>query len=336
MPQAFAGLPLADFLPVTAADMPDPSQGFEVALSAEGRLNPAMQIADAADGTEQIWKEMSRQLPVYSLSSFSVPKPTAHTLMNAVSGTEAGSGKAEKAFLCWQTVGRGRIVYLAAPTVYQLRMKYGDRYHYRFWGQLIRWSVGRDLSQGSKTVKLATDRSRSAVGESLQIMANLSDVGGQPVSNAQVQVKASTDGNAGSMLEMRPDPKIPGRYLAEFAPTDEGTLTLSASGADVAQLLASEGFPKLVETTVVVEPKQSIEMEDTRSNVPLLKQIAGLTGGQIVPPAAVEELVELTNLAPTVHEETVRHPVWDRWIFLGLLCGVLTVEWTIRKATGLP
>jgi hypothetical protein len=336
MPQAFAGMPLADFLPVSTAEAQDPSQGFDLALSAEGRLNPAMQIADAPDATEQVWKEMSRQLPVYSLSSYCIPKPTAHTLINAVPASQGSSGKDEKAFLCWQTVGRGRIVYLSAPAVYQLRLKYGDRYHYRFWGQLIRWAVARDLSQGSKTVKLLTDRSRASVGENLQIMANLSDVGGRPVSNAEVRVQASTDGGAASLIELRPDPKIPGRYLAEISPTDEGTLSLSASGTDVTQLLASEGFSKPVTTTVVVDPKQSIEMEDTRSNVPLLKQIAGLTGGQTVPPAAVGQLVELTNLEPAVHEETVRQPLWDRWIFLWLFCGVLTIEWTLRKATGLP
>jgi hypothetical protein len=114
MPQAFAGMPLADFLPVTAAESQDPSQGYDLALSAEGRLNSAMQIADAPDATEQVWKEMSRQLPVYSLSSFCVPKPTAHTLINAVPASQVSSGKDEKAFLCWQTVGRGRTNHLPA------------------------------------------------------------------------------------------------------------------------------------------------------------------------------------------------------------------------------
>jgi hypothetical protein len=336
MPQAFVGMPLADILPVSAGEPQDPALGYNLTLSAEGRLNPAMQLADPPESTEDVWTEMTRQLPVYSLSQYSTPKPTARTLINAVAGAQAGSSKDENAFLCWQMVGRGRIVYLAAPAVYQLRMKYGDRYHYRFWGQLIRWAVARDLSQGSKTVKLATDRSRVMVGENLQVIANLSDVGGRPISNAEVRVQASTDGRAASLIQLRADPKIPGRYLGEMTPAEEGGLSLQAFGADVSQLLASEGFAKPVTTTVVVDPTPSVEMEDTRSNVPLLKQIAGLTGGQIVPPAAVEQLVELTDLEPTVHEETTRQPLWNRWGLLWLFCGVLTVEWGLRKATGLP
>jgi hypothetical protein len=334
MPQAFVGMPLADILPVNAGEALDPSQGYDLALSAEGHLNPSMQLADPPDSTDDVWKEMTRQLPIYSLSQFCAPKPTARTLINAVS--QAASGKDDKAFLCWQMVGRGRIVYLAAPAVYQLRMKYGDRYHYRFWGQLIRWAVARDLSHGSTTIKLATDRSRAYVGENVQVIANLSDAGGRPVPTAEVRVQASTEGHASSLIELKPDPKIPGRYLGEFSPSEEGSVTLVASGADVAQLLAGEGFTKPVATTVMVESPPSVEMQDTRSNVPLLKQIAGLTGGQVVPPAAVGQIVELTDLEPAVHEDTIRQPIWNRWGLLWLFCGVLTVEWSIRKMTGLP
>ena len=222
---------------------------------------------------------------LFACRNSATPKPTARTLINAVS--QSGTGKDDKAFLCWQMVGRGRIVYLAAPAVYQLRMKYGDRYHYRFWGQLIRWAVARDLSQGSKTVKLATDRSRAYVGENVQVIANLSDAGGRPVPSAEVRVQASTEGHASSLIELRPDPKIPGRYLGEFSPSEEGSVTLQQRGPTLSQLLAGEGFAKPVATTVMVESSPSVEMQDTRSNVPLLKQIAGLTGGQIVPPAAV-------------------------------------------------
>jgi hypothetical protein len=124
--------------------------------------------------------------------------------------------------------------------------------------------------------------------------------------------------------------------MGEFSPTEAGAMSLEAFGADVTQLLQSEGFSDKVQTSIVVDPLQSPETEDTRTNIPLLRQIAKLTGGQIVPPTAVEQLIKLINLDPTVREETVRGPLWNRWIYLWLIVGVLTVEWTIRKSTGLP
>ena len=64
---------------------------------------------------------MSQQLPVYSLSSYCAPKPTARTLISAVGSSEGGSAKAgeQKAFLCWQTVGRGRVLYVGTDTLWK-------------------------------------------------------------------------------------------------------------------------------------------------------------------------------------------------------------------------
>jgi hypothetical protein len=335
MPQAFAGTPLADLAPVTAAESFDSSQGYSIALSAEGRLNAAMQLADEPGETDQIWKELSDQLPVYTLSTFCVPKPAARTLLRAYRSSD-DPGKDDKAFVCWQTVGRGRVVYIASPTVYQLRLKHGDRYHHRFWGQLVRWAVARDLAQGSKTVKLTTDRTRATVDENVQVVANLSGLDGRPVLNAHVQAQISAGDTALALVDLNPDPKIPGRYLGEFSPSEEGLVTVQVSGADVTQLLVSEGLSKPISTTLVVDPGKSVETEDTRSNAPLLSQIARLTGGQVISPAAIPQVIELTDLSPRVRDESTRTPIWDRWPLLWLFCGVLVVEWVLRKSTGLP
>jgi hypothetical protein len=144
------------------------------------------------------------------------------------------------------------------------------------------------------------------------------------------------DGASTALVQFKADPNIPGRYLGDYAPASAGNLTLQALGADVAQLLAAEGYTQSVETAVVVDPMPSTETEDTRTNAPLLRQIADLTGGQIVQPAAVEGIIALTDLAPRVEEQTLRAPLWNRWIYLWLMSGLLCVEWAVRKSTGRP
>lgn len=78
-----------------------------------------------------------------------------------------------------------------------------------------------------------------------------------------------------------------------------------------------------------------MEMGDTRSNRPLLAQIAELTGGQVVPPTAVSEVLQTINLSPHVTEETSRQAMWDSWFCFWVIFICLAVEWTIRKMTGL-
>ncbi len=337
MPHSFINMPLGDVLPVSSTAWNNPGAGLELELTPEAQLIPAMQIGDDAGTSEKIWRDISRQLPLQWLSQYCVPKPTARTLIQAVDADGGRNAPADqKAFLCWQTVGRGRIVYLAAPAAYQLRMKHGDRFHYRFWGQLIRWAVARDLAQGSKTVKLTTDRSRASAGENVQIIANLSALDGRPVADASVQVDAAIDGNPLALVELKADPRIPGRYLGDLLLAGEGAVTFSAGGADVMELLKSEGLSDRVETTVIVDPVQSTETRDTRANIPLLSQIARITNGQVVHPDAVAQLVALTNLEPDVREETICAPLWNRWLVLAAVCGTLLVEWAVRKSTGLP
>jgi len=78
---------------------------------------------------------MSQRLPLYALSEFSRPKPTAHSLIWASRSPQSfNPGEpTTRTFLAWQYVGAGRVVYLAAPVTYQLRYRQGDLFHHRFW-----------------------------------------------------------------------------------------------------------------------------------------------------------------------------------------------------------
>ena len=85
------------------------------------------------------------------------------------------------------------MVYIAAPVTYQLRYGIGDLYHHRFWGQLLRWAVAREMTGGSKTVHLLTDKNRYEVGDQAQIVLRLTANDGTPVAGAQCGVEAFTD-----------------------------------------------------------------------------------------------------------------------------------------------
>ena len=86
---------------------------------------------------------------------------------------------------------------------------------------------------------------------------------------------------------------------------------------------------------ISVESSDSLEMMDTRCDRALLEQIAKTTGGAVVPPTAVSEVLQLASLSPEVHENVERIPLWNRWANLWIILGCLFVEWIVRKAKGL-
>ena len=341
MPQAFIDQPLGKLIPVEPADdYADASNGFALALSPEGRLASAMMIAEDMNSTDRVWRDMCESLPLYFVSEYSRPKPSSHTLIHAINvgfASQASDQSDEplRAFLCWQTIGRGRVVYLAAPATYQLRMREGDKYHHRLWGQLIRWAIARDLAGGSKTVRLSTDKTRYELGEAVQVVAQLMELDGAPVSGAQLEAEAQSQERVLATVALVEDENIPGRYLARLDGLDPGSLDIGVSGDEVDRLLSTESVEGPIETPIAIDPAMGTETRDTRSDRALLNQIAEVTGGQVIPPTALAEVVRLADFSPTVHEETTRLPLWNRWTLLWLIVGCLTFEWFLRKRVGL-
>src|SRR6185295_16190507 len=162
MPSAFTEQPLASMLPIISTASPiNREQGCNLAVTAEGSQCVATQLEDDPPASERLWREMSAKVPIY-LPASARPKPTGHVLISAMTGPSGGDSEA---FLSWQYVGLGRVIYIGAPVTYQLRYQIGDEYHHRFWGQLLRWAIAREMSgSGSKTVRLGTDKTNYEQG----------------------------------------------------------------------------------------------------------------------------------------------------------------------------
>ena len=76
-------------------------------------------------------------------------------------------------------------------------------------------------------------------------------------------------------------------------------------------------------------------MLDTSDNDTLFKKEKKITGGQIVPPTAMSEVLQLASLTPEVTETVRRKPLWNRWANLWIVFGCLSFEWIVRKQKGL-
>lgn len=335
LPEAYAQLPLGELIPVTRTDENDGAntQGFSLALTAEGRDHPAVMIADTVDDSRVAWDFVNRYSPIPHVSPWRQPRPTAHTLLEAVPRNRPDDGSAAtSAFLCWQPVGRGRVVYLSGPESYRLRLLRGDRLHYRFWGQLIRWAIASDLGVGSQFVQLRTDKTRYGARESVQVVLHLTDTTGQPIVATDLSARVShADGDR--QVPLTANPQIPGEYHGEISGLGGGSHQIEPIG-DAVQKLLSETDHAPVSVTIHMQPELSTELVETRCDRVLAEQIAKATGGLVLPPTAVAEVLALTNLEPIVEETAVRQPLWVQWKYLWIVFGCLHVEWVIRKWLG--
>lgn len=339
MPHAYASHPIQEILPVKEIKKKDtPIDDFAFHVTEAGRDHDALMIAENAEATRLAWDFVNRNAPLHSLSAYRQALPTARTLIGAIpraSTDEEGDSKAS-VFLCWQPVKRGRIVYLSGGETYRLRFLRGDRLHYRLWGQMLRWAIASDLAAGSERVRVRTDKSRYSRGETVQVVVRLADEEGAPVLDAAVEGVATRSDDQRFTIPLVADAEIPGQYRGEFNQPEPGVYRIEPTGAVVESLTENqESQQQAASASFTVRADLPVELLDTRSDLALAHQIADATGGQVLPPTAIDEVVALTNLEPEVTEQVETQPLWVQWKFLWIVFACLQTEWIIRKWKGL-
>ena len=338
MPQAFAELPLAGVLPVTrlADEVAASGSEYSFFVTEAGRQHNALRIADTEESTQTAWDFVSQFAPLHEVSPWRLPRPSATTLIAAVpKGTlDEAQAAATSSLLCWQPVGRGRMIYFSGPETYRLRFLRGDQLHYRFWGQLLRWSLASDLAAGSELVRIRSDKSQYAGNESVQIMVRLADGTGNPVETTGELKAIARSGDEEHSVVLTADEQIPGQYVGVFRSLPPGEYRVEPIGDAITQALPESTDPAPA-SSFSVRPNLPMELLDTRSDRGLAQQIADITGGQVVPPTAVEEVLKLLNLDPEVTQRLETRPLWVEWKYLWIIFGCLQVEWIARKLKGL-
>ena len=337
MPGEYVNQPLARLIPVEMNQrIPNDRAGYGLFLTGTGRLVPAMQLADDQISSDRIWQWMSQELPILSVSEYCVAKPTSHVLIGLAPRSNVGTGEgSERAFCCWYYYGKGRVVYLSAPVTYRLRYRNGDELHHRFWGQILRWAISREMAAGSRTVRLSTDKNRYKQGEEVRVTARLNQLGGQPVNNAACRVVARREDRTIGEIDLAPNKDIEGTYEGTLKGLLNGQIVLTAEGEAVSALLASEKYFEPVKTEIVIDPEDALELRNTQCNLPLLSRIAELTGGALIPPTGLGAAMSAMNLTPQISKKVSQEPLWDRWLYLWIFLGLLTIEWVFRKRSGL-
>ncbi len=332
MPSQFLQAPLAELLPVESRRAPISQGGYGLSVTIEGATSPPVLVADDDIQSATVWESVSRKLPVYDLSPHAIAKPTARVLIEAHALEKAAPSLA---FLSWHYVGKGRVIYLSAPVAYQLRYRKGDEYHYRFWGQLFRWAMARDLAGGSRTVRLHTDKTRYPFGSEVSVRLQMSELNGLPCSQADPQLMVHADGELVQTVSFRAESGTPGSYQATLTDLPSGKIRLQASGRELDRLLLEERFEEAITHECIIDPHDSAELRVPLADTALLSNLADASGGVVTSPSSVRAFLENLDLSPITSETVSREPLWNRWWVLCLLLALLLTEWVGRKLLGL-
>lgn len=335
MPAEYVDQPLFSALPVRSQPIQvEPRAKIDV--TPEGQLHAAMQIDIDPASSLLAWERIFRVVPVDDTSPWSMPRDSAHVLGRLVTDENANQAPDTRpAWLCWHRYGDGLVAYLSSATAYHLRFRTGDRYHHRFWGQLLRWSLAADLSGGNSLVKIQADKSRYSVGETVGIAVEMADAAGTPVRGSDVEIQLEDLDGQTRTVRLVEDERIGGLYRTSVDRLDAGVYVIRPIGEGIETLLAGADPDVSVQAVVTIEQPMSLERTITSANPTLLEEISAATGGQLISPRALGEVLALLPFEADRQTIETRTPIWDRWSLLWLIFGCLAIEWIIRRRKGL-
>lgn len=237
----------------------------------------------------------------------------------------ATAGNDGPVLVAYQRYGQGRVLSLNASGLWRWafggaeQMESEAAYH-RFWVATLQWLLAGNQFLPGADVSLASGRRQYTSEQPLQFF-----VGTRNLNRAAFQPRLIIESPAGRM-EVEPRPRGEG-YLAEVGPFPPGTCHIT--------LRNNLGRPSEIKLDVDVV-NASIEQRELSADPVLMKQLAAVSGGAEITGADLSRMAEVLRKWEAARELSHRQqPLWDRWWWMTALCGLLGIEWWMRRREGL-
>lgn len=323
MPHEYAGTPLEAVLPVVIAPTPDPVQTddpFQWQLTPEGKRSPVMQLEDDSAGSERVWRELPG---MFWAAGVPRAKPGATVLAVHPSRRNADG---PYPLVATQPFGAGKCFLQLVDSTWRWRWRVGDRYFYRYWGQVFRTLTPKELPGNSRFVQLNADRSNYRLTDKVALNARLLDAYYHPIKVPSVTATVIGEGGQSQQITLQAAAGTPGLYTAQFQPDRVGHYTTTVVSPVDTQAKASAAF--VVESLAL--EKQKPELDEKQ-----LRQIAAAGGGKYYRSDKIGDWIDSLPYHPLQIRSEQEYELWNAPLILILFLLPLSLEWIVRKRKGL-
>lgn len=325
-PGGYDGTPLGNAMPVELGprSIGQYTEPFLPTLTPEGARHPIFANIAEFFPTRQSAARQPGLPPLDGCTRLGAARPAATVLATL------GAVEAAMPVLAVQPFGNGRTAVFAADTTrnwQQVPLALDRQSPFvRFWGQLIRWLAGRDEAVEARAgVSIDTDRLQYDAGQQVRVSAVIRDQQGQAAAGAAATAVVKGPGGRSARVPLGPAASGgAGHYSGEFRPWGAGRYDIMVEAKIGETPAASETLPVTVGRT-------NLEFEKLDLDERMLAAIAAAGGGQYVPLAAADHLIQQIDRGGKQKSARVQQrldwpPLW--WT---LLATALTTEWILRR-----
>jgi len=315
---------LESLFPVVLDDARPDGFGTRAAMRLEltesGRRSLLTKLADTQEENVDVWLN----LPGFQWHA-AVLRSKAGSEVLAVHETAEGE-QGRMPLLATKTFGTGKILFMGTDGVWRWRRGVEDKYHYRFWGQVVRWmAYQRNMAKG-ESMRFFFAPDSPGIGQTLTLRANVMQPTGEPLDQGEVMVRIEApSGKAQSIRLTSSGEESWGAFEGRYTANEPGSHRV---------VLSCKQTEETLETSFFVQGS-SRERIGQAARPRVLEELSRLTQGKSLSledrDAWLASLRSISKPPPTIR----RVPVWSHPVTVAILLCALTFFWIGRKAIGL-
>ncbi len=314
---------LGDLCPVVLDTAQPGGWGSRVAnhfeLTELGRRSLLTKLADTQDDNTEVWE---------GLPGFQWYAP----VLRAKAGSDvlcvhkdASNEYGRLPLLVTRTFGAGKVLFMGTDGAWRWRKGVEDKYHYRFWGQVVRWmAYQRNMAKG-ETMRLYYVPDQPKLNQTLALHANVMERGGEPLHGGEVTARITAPSGKAELIRFSSAGDEWGEFTGRYSALESGSHRVTLFCKQTGATLEASFFVQGAAAEQVGRPARPEVMEE----------LARVTGGKVIEAGKLDQVVrslaQLPDPAPLVR----RVPLWCHPVTALALIGLLGVFWVGRKVIGL-
>jgi hypothetical protein len=314
---------LADLLPV----MLDESQlngwgsrtpsHFE--LTELGRRSLLTKLADTEDENTEVWEG----LPGFQWHAPVLKAKAGSDVLCVHKDSTNEYGRVP--LLVTRTFGAGKVLFMGTDGAWRWRKGVEDKYHYRFWGQVVRWmAYQRNMAKG-ETMRLYYTPDQPQMKQSVSLHATVMEQSGEPLHHGDVTAKITAPSGKPEIVRLTSAGDEWGVFTGRFEAEEPGkhlvTLMCKQTGASLDASFFVQGV--------------AAERPGRPARPEVLAEIARVTHGKSITADKIEEVVRSLAELPEPPPAIRRLQLWSHPLAMALVVMLLGVFWSVRKYIGL-
>jgi hypothetical protein len=317
------GTVLGDMMPVELDRARQSGVGYtresKLSLTTRGKDHLLTMLAQTPSENYSVWK----QLPgVYWHAPVLRAKPGTTVL--AVHAT-ARNQYGRLPLLVTRPAGNGKVLFMGTDSAWRWRRGVEDTYHYRFWGQVVRWMAHQRHLAHQEGMRFFYSPESPSRGNTVFLHATVFDASGFPFQGGEVTARISSQSGWVQELKLEPEKGGWGVFTGSFIPEHGGTHDI---------LIECEDVGRRVRTQLRIEsPKRERTGRPARAGV--LREVAAITLGRCSTTEELDEVVGSVNLLPEFKPTEHRFRLWCHPFWAVAIILLMGVYWSNRKLLGM-